>query len=209
LLSYFAPQIIDIVLLLGAGYLAYEGAEKIYEWIVPHTSHTSNETPQAADEEELRALEDARVKSAIKTDFVLSIEIVIIALSSVANETLLVKIAVTTFVAVLATIGVYGLVALLVRMDDMGYALARRSEHGFREKVGLWMVRALPKIIRIIGVVGTIALLTVAGGIVLHSFESLHHYVQMLPGIFAEMAVGLVLGTVLFLPVALYHKMRS
>lgn len=206
LLSYFAPFLIDYILILGAFYLAFEGAEKVYEWIVPHHEKAA-ETAQSASKEELRALEDARVKSAIKTDFVLSIEIVIIALSAVANETLLVKITVTTFVAFLATVGVYGIVALLVRMDDMGYALARKSEHGFREKLGMAMVNALPKLIRIIGIIGTIALLTVAGGILTHRLSFVHHYLHALPAIAAELLTGLAAGTMLFLPYLLYERL--
>ena len=212
-LSYVAPFLIDYILILGAFYLAFEGAEKIIEWIIPHGAHDEEAATHAvaslASEEELRALEDARVKSAIKTDFVLSIEIVIIALSAVANETLLVKVLVTAFVAILATVGVYGLVALLVRLDDMGYALARKSDHGIGEKLGMAMVKALPKLIRMIGVVGTVALLTVAGGILMHHFHILEHYLHALPSLLAEMLVGLVAGLIVFAPVALYHRLRA
>src|SRR5690606_13164512 len=155
-----------IILLLGGVYLAYEGAEKVYEFFFPHKEAHVEETA-AVPEEDLPALEKTKVKQAIITDFILSIEIVIIALSTVVNEPLVTRIVVVSVVALLATVGVYGIVALIVRMDDYGYKLIRLNDRddSFSDKVGMLLVNALPKVIKALSVVGTLALLLVSGGI--------------------------------------------
>ncbi|HHH19341.1 MAG TPA: DUF808 family protein, partial [Campylobacterales bacterium] len=128
LLSAFAPMLIVPILMIGGLYLAYEGAEKIYEYFVPHEKvHKVNSLEQTKTPEEILSEEKAKIKSAILTDFILSIEIIIIALSTVTDQPMSVQVMVVTLIALLATVGVYGIVALIVRMDDMGYKLISMS----------------------------------------------------------------------------------
>jgi len=137
-------------------------------------------------------------KSAIIVDFILSVEIIIIALGSVVEQALSIQIAVVTIVAILATIGVYGLVGLLVRMDDAGYKLiaASKGNGGFRKSVGTGLVKTLPVLIRVLAVVGTIAMILVAGGIFVHNIHFLHVVFESWPSILAELVVGLIVGVV-------------
>jgi hypothetical protein len=192
LLSAFAPWLIIPILIMGGVYLAYEGAEKIYEYFFPHGEKRHIETFIEKSKEEILSEEKAKIKSAIITDFILSIEIVVIALSSVAKEPLSVQIAAVTFVSFLATVGVYGIVALLVRMDDFGYKLI--AINGGESKVGEFFVLALPKVIKSLTVIGTIAMLLVAGGIFVHNVHFIHELVHMIPFIFGELLIGFIVG---------------
>lgn len=200
LLSAFFPIAIKVILVLGGVYLAYEGAEKIIEYIF-HRKKTGDEVIEEAVEHNSE-LEKTKVKSAITTDFVLSVEIVIIALGTVLEESLTMKIITVSAVALLATVGVYGLVALIVRMDDAGYKLIKHSgDKGMLAKLGHLLVKALPVLIRIIGFIGTIALILVSGGIFVHNIEYLHHLMPQLPAILKEIIIGLVAG---FIAVAVF-----
>lgn len=194
LLSAFAPWIIVPILMVGGVYLAYEGAEKIYEYFVPHGEHKKIESLEKLTNEEVLAQEKEKVRSAVITDFILSIEIVIIALSAVATQPLSVQIAAVTFVAFLATVGVYGIVALLVRMDDFGYKLIALG--GGESRMGMFFVLALPKVIKALAVIGTLAMLLVAGGIFVHNVHTIHAWVEVIPFIFGELLVGLIVGAV-------------
>jgi predicted DNA repair protein MutK len=191
LLSAYAPWVIVPILLIGGLYLAYEGAEKVYDYFVPHEQKhiTTLEVPT---HEEIMALEKEKIRSAIVTDFILSMEIIMIALSAVVSEPLVVQVAAVSFVALLATVGVYGFVALLVRMDDFGYKLI--AMNGGESRVGLFFVKALPKVIKTLTVIGTIAMLLVAGGIYAHNIEAIHHIVEGIPTLLADFLVGVVLG---------------
>ncbi len=187
LLSYFAPYLITPLLMIGGVYLAYEGAEKVYEYFF-HSKYDQKEN-------RVKMSEKDKIKSAVLTDFILSLEIVIIALSTVDKEPLSVQIVVVSIVAFFATIGVYGIVALIVRMDDMGFKLIEISD-GFLEKVGKLLVKALPKVIKALSVIGTIAMLLVAGGIYLHHVSILEHYLHFLPSLLAELILGFIIGSV-------------
>ena len=125
-------------------------------------------------------------------DFILSVEIIIIALSQVVDADLIVQVLVVSIIALVATVGVYGLVALIVRMDDAGLALTEREE-AWAQSLGRGMVRALPILIRIIGHIGTVALLLVAGGI-FHHIEAVHHLFHGWPGLLVDGLLGLVVG---------------
>ncbi|WP_179376452.1 DUF808 domain-containing protein [Winogradskyella wichelsiae] len=201
LLSAFVPWAIIAILILGGLYLAYEGAEKIYEFIVPHPKTVNVDLKKDFTEQELLALEKAKIKSAVVTDFILSVEIVIIALGSVVNEPLLTQIIVVSIVALIATIGVYGIVALIVRMDDLGLKLISKSdgEKGILFGIGTVLVKALPIVIKSLSVIGTIALLLVAGGIFVHNIEYMHHFLEQIPSILRDLIVGLVAGAVCLL----------
>ena len=211
LLSAFLPIAIIIILVLGGLFLAYEGAEKIYEFVFPH-KHDESEgiTDEALTEEQILELEKGKIKSAIVTDFILSVEIVIIALGTVIEEPLTQQIVVTSIIALVATIGVYGIVALIVRMDEAGYKLIKfsKSEKSPSRFIGNLLVKALPLVIKGLTVVGTIALLLVAGGIFVHYIPFFHHLSEeiKIPSIIKEFTVGLALGLVVLLFVNLFKK---
>ena len=193
LLNAFFPAALKIVLILGGIYLAYEGVEKIIEYVF-HRSKTGHEVIEEVEQDD-SAIEKAKIKSAIATDFILSVEIVIIALGSAAEEILTTQIATVAAVAILATVGVYGIVALIVRMDDTGLKLIKRSNNkGILFALGSLLVKSLPVIIRILAVVGTIALLLVAGGIFVHNIDYFHHLFPAIPATIKEFLVGATVG---------------
>lgn len=195
LLQTFFPIAIKVILVLGGFYLAYEGVEKIMEYLF----HRPKPVPVAAAivMQDDRAAEASKIKSAIVTDFILSIEIVIIALGTVLEERLSIQILTVSVVAILATVGVYGIVALIVRMDDAGYKLIKHSgDKGFKATVGHLLVKSLPIIIKVLAFVGTIALILVAGGIFVHNIEFLHHILPNLTPIVKEFATGLIAGLI-------------
>ncbi len=196
LLSAFLPVAVTIILILGGLYLAYEGAEKIYEFFVPHNTAHIPENLEAPTKEEILKLEKEKIKSAIVTDFILSVEIVIIALGTVLTASLTEQIAVVSFVALLATVGVYGIVALIIRMDEFGTHLINMNEkdNSISDKIGRFFVNALPMVIKALSIIGTIALLLVAGGIFTHNISFLHHLFPKVPSIITEFLVGLVFG---------------
>ncbi|MDR6300441.1 DUF808 domain-containing protein [Mesonia maritima] len=212
LLSAFLPIAITIILLLGGLYLGFEGAEKIYHFFVPHTESKKEELKEAKTKEEILAIEKERVKSAIVTDFILSVEIVIIALGTVVGEPIVEQILVVSVIAMLATIGVYGIVALIVRMDEAGYYLIEKSDQksGFKVKLGKFLVAALPKVIKGLTIVGTIALILVSGGIFVHNLDFLHDIIpHAIPSIIAEFIMGLIFGFMCFLVVKLFMKVKN
>ena len=205
LLSAFAPIAITIILILGALYLAYEGVEKIYEYFVPHDHSESKIAIEPMTEEQILLIEKDKIKSAIVTDFILSVEIVIIALGTVLQEQLTKQILVVTFIAILATVGVYGIVALIVRMDDAGIKL-QTKQSGFLQKTGAALIWALPKVIKGLAFVGTIALLLVAGGIFSHEVPFFHDLFASLPEIVREFIFGLIGGIIALAIVLLFQK---
>ncbi len=193
LLQFFLPQAIIVVLILGGFYLAYEGVEKIVEYFFHPAKSSENESIAHSNQDS--ELEKAKIKSAITTDFILSVEIVIIALSTVLDKSLTIQILTLSAVSILATVGVYGLVALIVRMDDFGYSLIRRSkEKGPLNTLGEILVKALPVVIKVFAVVGTIALLLVSGGIFQHNIDYLHHLLPQWPSMLKELTFGIVGG---------------
>jgi predicted DNA repair protein MutK len=209
LLSAFFPLAIIIILVLGGLYLAYEGAEKIYEYLFPHTHSTAEITMKTFTEAEILTLEKEKIKSAIVTDFILSVEIVIIALGTVIGKPIASQIMVVSIVAIIATVGVYGIVALIVRMDELGFKLIGLStkERSLSKIIGNILVQALPKVIKSLAVIGTIALILVAGGIFVHNIDFLHHILPQLPSIVKEFSIGLIIGLIILGVVNLFKKM--
>jgi predicted DNA repair protein MutK len=209
LLSAFAPAAITVILVVGGLYLAYEGAEKIHAYIFPHAAEKEELLDLDITEAEVLALEKKKIKSAITTDFILSVEIVIIAMSTVVDKPLLNQIAVVSIIALIATIGVYGIVALVVRMDEFGYKLIalNEQEDSISDKIGWMLVNALPHFVRGIGFIGTLALLLVSGGIFAHNVPFFHHLLPAWPGIAKEFLFGLGVGVVVLLPVLLVQKL--
>jgi len=203
LLNWLYAPAINYVLIAGGLYLAFEGVEKIIEFLF-HRDKKGHEVVEeiVEDEKSDEEIEKAKVKSAITTDFILSVEIVIIALGTVLEEShpFITQILVTSLVAFIATVGVYGIVALIVRMDDAGFKLIKKSnDKGFFGMLGHFLVKALPVVIKALGVIGTIALIMVAGGIFSHRIDFLHHVLpswssnEMLT-ILKEIILGLVGG---------------
>ncbi|NPA57914.1 MAG: DUF808 domain-containing protein [Aquificae bacterium] len=186
LLSYFAPSLIPVFLIIGGFYLSYEGTEKVVEFFLHRKSHGADAPKKPLSERE-------KVRSAIITDFILSLEIVIIALSSVQDKPFAVQVITVSAVAFGATVGIYGLVALIVKMDDFGLYLIEKYD-GFLEKVGYFLVQALPKVIKALSVIGTVAMLTVGGGIFIHNIHALHVVGEKLPSPVGELVVGFVAG---------------
>ena len=168
LLSALLPVAIVPVLMLGGGYLSFEGAEKIIEKL---GGQKHGETLEDLIDD-ASAFETARVSGAIRTDLILSAEIMAIALSQVEDASLLTRAVALTLVGVLITAGVYGVVALIVKMDDVGLHLARRQGAG-AQALGRLLLRAMPAVLSVLGSAGTLAMLWVGGGIILHRLEEL------------------------------------
>lgn len=195
LLKWLYEPAITYILILGGIYLAYEGVEKIIEFLFHRNKKGHEVVEESTLPEEDEKSEKSKIGSAIKTDFILSLEIVIIALGTVIEKQhpLLTQILSVSFVAIIATVGVYGIVALIVRMDDAGFFLMKKSGNkGFFSGLGQVLIKALPIVIKILGVVGTIALLLVSGEIFLHNIDYIHH---LLPeNILSKLGLGIVFG---------------
>ena len=208
LLSAFYPPAVIVVLILGGIYLAYEGAEKIFEYFFHKKKSKIDYSEQKLSETEILALEKTKIKSAIVTDFILSVEIVIIAFGTVIEESLTNQILVVSVVALIATVGVYGIVALIVRMDEAGLKLISLSKNkkNISHFIGNLLVQALPIVIKSLSVLGTLALLLVAGGIFGHNIPFLHHFLEQAPAILKDFILGLAVGIVALGIVSLLRK---
>ena len=206
LLNVIFPVAIKIALVVGGLYLAYEGVEKIVHWIFHRNEHKHEHTADGHVEDNQDA-EKAKIKSAVKTDFILSVEIVIIAFGSVLEKSLTTQILTVSVVALIATVGVYGIVALIVRLDDVGYSLLKKSDgKGILANIGNILVNLLPVIIRLLSIVGTIALILVAGGIFEHNIDFLHHLFPSIPTIIKEIVFGITGGLIVILAVTVIKK---
>ncbi len=168
-LTAFAPWLISPLLMLGGAYLCFEGAEKVTHWLLPGKG-TGTGTPQ---EDDPAHLEEAKIRGAIKTDFILSAEIMTIALAAIESTSLWLTAATLAMVGVGITVLVYGSVALIVKADDLGYLMARRGRFRFGRWLGRRLVAIMPGFMAALLVVGTAAMLWVGGSIVLHGAEVL------------------------------------
>ena len=218
LLSALVPWIITPILTLGGLYLSYEGAEKIIEMVTGHGHGTEDAALADQTPEEI---ENQKVGGAVRTDLILSAEIMAIALSEVSDQSFATQAAALVAVSLLITGGVYGVVALIVKMDDIGLNLAARR-NGAVQALGRGLVTAMPVVLAILAKVGTIAMLWVGGGILVHGLEEFHlealphaaHVVSdavarltpFAPGIgswlgfaVASALVGLIVGTIVAL----------
>lgn len=192
LLSQFLPWIVMPILMVGGCYLAFEGVEKLYEALSGHAPEESNEGKS----------EDEIVSSAVRTDFILSSEIMVISLNEVADESFWSRLAILAVVAVIITIVVYGAVALIVKMDDIGAHYARKDSPGL-QKFGRGLVKAMPKVMNALSVIGIAAMIWVGGHILLigaedvgwHApYDLVHHLEEAVAG--ATGALGGFLGWV-------------
>jgi len=230
-ISAFLPQAITPLLMLGGAYLCFEGFEKLAHQFL------HSEAEDAAHEEELatalaanadmRTIEQDKIKGAIRTDFILSAEIIVIALGVVNEQgaSFGAQVAALVAVAVAMTIGVYGVVAGIVKIDDAGLYLSRRA-NGAARAVGKLLLAAAPRLMKALSVIGTVAMFMVGGGIIGHGFGPLHHLtenasasvagVPAVGGLLATVApslidavAGVVVGAVVLLAVTLVQKLRG
>jgi predicted DNA repair protein MutK len=205
LLSFFIPWIIPYILILGGLYLLYEGVEKIEEYFHKKHFYTPDEKVLKASSENILDIEKDKIKAAIFTDLILSIEIIMIALGTVLDEPLAIQILATTFVAIVATFGVYGLVAMIVRIDNVGFWLIDRRH----VKSGNFLVSLMPQIIKVLSIIGTIAMILVGGGILSHNVKIIHHYfLGFLPTILNEFLVGIIFGIIVLVIVKIFSKLK-
>jgi predicted DNA repair protein MutK len=169
LLSYFLPWTITPLLMLGGAYLCYEGVEKVLEAVLPHGAQ-QHEARLGSVALNAKSVEDEKVASAVKTDFILSAEIMAITLAALPAGSIWKQALVLAVVAIGITVAVYGVVALIVKADDVGLALARGTT-GAGRAIGRGIVRSMPVLLNVLSVVGTAAMIWVGGGIVLHGLE--------------------------------------
>lgn len=203
ILSALAPTLITYILIFGGLFLLYEGSEKIEEYLFHKKIEEKDEELLNSTKETILEIEKQKIKSAILTDFILSIEIVVIALSSVANKPFFVQISSTVIVALIATFGVYGLVAMIVRMDNVGFWLISKKHI----KSGDLLISAMPKLIKTLAFVGTFAMILVGGGILAHNVEFFHNFFIIgVPAIFNDLIIGLIIGVVVLFVVKLFKR---
>ncbi len=207
-LGYFAPWIITPLLVLGALYLGYEGFEKVHEWFTGHTSGEETLVRADATPEELAAFERQRVNSAIRTDLILSGEIMVIAYAQLVHQPFVYQVLALVLVALGITALVYGAVAIIVKMDDFGLWLATREGNGDALRaLGRGIVRAMPGFLKVLSIIGTTAMLWVAGGIIMHALakygihapEQWAHLIPYVGALLMSLLLGLVAGFLVWL----------
>ncbi len=223
LISAIYPPLVTFLLMCGGLYLAYEGAEKIIHKFWPHLlpqDEEQNARLQAnADATvDLVVFEKEKIKGAVRTDFILSAEIIVIALGSAVGATLLEKSIVLAIIAMTITVGVYGLVAGIVKMDDLGLYLMKQTGN-VKQKIGEFLLSAAPKLMKFLSIAGTLAMFLVGGGILVHGIDYLHHEVEdlaHLTGVFESITtmllnalVGLAVGVIVVVIFAFVNKIRG
>ena len=170
-LNYFLPVAITPLLMLGGAYLCFEGAEKVFHMLFPHGDDA---VEQAFDTKDPAHLEEEKIAGAIKTDFILSAEIMTIALATVESPSFWMQAITLAVVGVAITVAVYGAVALIVKMDDIGLHMAANRKTAAARAIGRGLVAGMPVLLAILSTVGTAAMLWVGGSIVLHGLEVTH-----------------------------------
>ncbi|KZE25738.1 DUF808 domain-containing protein [Cronobacter sakazakii] len=223
IISAFAPWAITPLLMVGGAFLCFEGVEKVM-----HSIHARKhqETPEQKQQrlneiakQDPKLYERDKVKGAVRTDFILSAEIVAITLGIVAEAPLLNQVLVLSGIAVLVTLGVYGIVGVIVKLDDMGYWLADKRS-ALARGVGKGLLVTAPWLMKALSVLGTIAMFLVGGGIVVHGIAPLHHgiehWAQSLGGVGAavmptvlNLVLGFILGAVVLAVVSLIGRLRG
>ncbi|WP_410497902.1 DUF808 domain-containing protein [Chitinibacter sp. S2-10] len=222
LISAFAPWAVMPLLMIGGLYLCFEGVEKLAHKFLHSPKEDAAEHQAlveaiADDSVDLVAMEKDKIKGAIRTDFVLSAEIIVIALGTVADKTLGTQFMVLAGISILMTVGVYGLVAGIVKMDDVGFYLLKKTNSALN-LIGRGLVVAAPKLMKVLTVVGTAAMFLVGGGILTHGIPALHHYLEalaqaggsilgaLIPSL-GNLLVGIVAGTIALIVVTLLSKL--
>lgn len=226
-ISAFMPALITPLLMIGGLFLCYEGAEKVVHkfapQLLPHelddeTKHAARLEANADEAVDLVALEKDKIKGAIRTDFILSAEIVVISLGVMASSDFTTKAASLSAIAILMTIGVYGLVAAIVKMDDVGVHLANKESES-SQALGRFLLSFAPKLMKFLSVAGTLAMFLVGGGILVHGINPLHHGVEdlaHLTGVFSGLTsnvaaglIGFVAGLIVLAVVLMAGKLRK
>ncbi len=233
-LSWLAPWAVGPLLMLGGAYLCYEGVEKLLHSLFSRSKHAhgggdSNHAPHAdpAAATSPRVVEHEKIAGAIRTDFILSAEIIVITLGVVAGQSLGIQLGVLVAVALMMTVGVYGLVAAIVRLDDLGLALALRGSKGM-QAIGRGILAAAPWLLRGLSIVGTAAMFLVGGGIIAHGIPAIHALTSSFAGhgaehgaagdapwwgalasLGAEAAVGIGIGVLAVIVIAPLQWLRS
>ena len=221
LISFFLPWLITPLLMLGGLFLCFEGAEKLvhkYLHADEADDHAARVEALADANVDMVAFEKEKIKGAVRTDFILSAEIIVIALGSAAGATLLNQTLVLVIISVAMTVGVYGLVAGIVKIDDLGLHLLKKTSNA-AQTTGRILLSAAPKLMKFLSVAGTIAMFLVGGGILVHGVPALHHGVEdlsHLTGMFSSLtgallngAIGLLAGAVVVAILMLFQKLRG
>jgi predicted DNA repair protein MutK len=222
-ISIFVPWLVTPLLMVGGAYLCLEGFEKVAHKYL-HTADATHDVDTAHEEAlyaaladpavDLVALERDKIKGAIRTDFVLSAEIIAITLGTVQTSPWTTQLAVLSGIAVVMTFGVYGVVAAIVKMDDVGLYLSRSQRAGtlgdLVRVLGKFMFSAAPRLMRLLTVVGTIAMFLVGGGILIHGWPALHHVVEPLAiPLLPDLLVGFMTGALTLAVVTLGQRLAS
>jgi predicted DNA repair protein MutK len=223
LLSALAPWAVTPLMVLGGLYLCFEGAEKIVHRLLHSKQEDAEQREKLAQAVadpaiDLVALEKDKIKGAIRTDFILSAEIIVISLGTVATAPLLSRIIVLVGIALLMTAGVYGLVAGIVKLDDGGLALTRSGSAAL-QAMGRSVLVATPWLMKGLSVAGTVAMFLVGGGILTHGVPALHHLIAgllhgfdgvtiKLGALLLDAAAGLVAGLLVLLAVTIFQRLR-
>jgi predicted DNA repair protein MutK len=221
LISTIAPWAVTPLMIAGGAYLCYEGVEKLAHRLLhskaedaaKHAAQLEAVTNETVD---MVAFEKDKIKGAIRTDFILSAEIIVITLGTVATQPFMTRLAVLVAIAMIMTVGVYGLVGGIVKLDDLGLALSRRAS-GASRAVGAAIIRAAPWLMKFLSVAGTAAMFLVGGGILVHGLPVLEHFIEPYKGGLAgtlismlfDAAVGIALGIAVLLTVQTFSKLRA
>ena len=226
LISAFVPWLITPLLMIGGAYLCYEGVEKLAHKFL-HSEAEEQQHQKALAEAvanpaiDMVAFEQEKIKGAIRTDFVLSAEIIVITLGAIAAASFTTQVATVITVAILMTVGVYGFVALIVKLDDMGLHLLRTQGQGtwvaIQHSLGKGLLLTAPKLMKLLAVVGTAAMFLVGGGILAHGIPFMHdlehsvqhHYGSLVAGVggsLANMILGVIAGAIALLVVTSISK---
>lgn len=223
-ISSFVPWLIMPLLLLGGLFLCFEGAEKVLEKLFHSAPKKEPEEAMAELQQiSIEEYEKSKISGAIRTDFILSAEIIVIALGTVQGKEMMTQIIVVSLIAMVMTAGVYGLVAGIVKLDDLGFYLERKSKgEGLMAKLGGVLVAFAPKLMKGLTVVGTAAMFLVGGGIVVHNVPFIHHWVEpiimKLPDLtlvnalvptLLNGAIGVAAGLIVVAVMEVIHKVRG
>ncbi|AWI81396.1 MAG: DUF808 domain-containing protein [Betaproteobacteria bacterium HGW-Betaproteobacteria-13] len=229
-ISAFIPWLVTPLLILGGLFLCYEGVEKLAHKFLhdaaEDAAHHAEKLAAVADESvDLAAFEADKIKGAIRTDFVLSAEIIVIALGTVTGQPFMTQLAVLSAIAVLITVAVYGLVAGIVKMDDVGQHLLEKTS-AFSQFVGRGLLLAAPRLMKALAVIGTAAMFMVGGGILTHGVPLLHHGIAhaaevmgavagiggvlgVVTPLVLDVVVGIIAGAITLVVVTLFGKARA
>lgn len=217
-ISAFAPWAVTVLLMIGGAFLCFEGFEKLAHRFLHSRKDDEAEREQLARSladpaKDPREIERDKIRGAIRTDFVLSAEIIAITLGTVAGADLLQQVIVLAGVAVAMTVGVYGIVAVIVKLDDFGFYLARRPG-ALAQRIGRWIVSAAPVLMKTLSVVGTAAMFMVGGGILVHGLAPLQRAIEHIGGgalaaLALNVAIGVVAGAIVLGAVTAVQRIRG